>query len=365
MPRRLPQYCSEDVDRHGGIRIYFRRPGQKKIRIRGTPWTPEFMERYERALAGMAVEPAPRDTRGASGTWRWLCQQYFAAPDFLHLSEEFQTVRRNILEATFDEPTKPGSKHTFADCPISSMTKKAVRLLRDRKMDFPEGANNRLKAIRRVFTYGLAAHEEIVLSNPARDVPYFKTGSEGYYTWTIEDVLQYLKRHPPGTMARRALCVLLYTGTRRSNAVLLGRQLVRNGIIRFQVKKRRRDEKPKWLEIPMLPELEAELSIGPQDNLIWLATSRGKPFTSNGFGNWFKDRCREADLPQCSAHGLRKAGATIAAENGATDAQLMAIFGWETVKMAADYRRKADRKLLAREAMKLIQIDDAMAASRA
>ena len=32
-------------------------------------------------------------------------------------------------------------------------------------------------------------------------------------------------------------------------------------------------------------------------------------------------------LPQCSAHALRKAGACIAVENGASEHELMAIFG--------------------------------------
>ena len=37
------------------------------------------------------------------------------------------------------------------------------------------------------------------------------------------------------------------------------------------------------------------------------------------------------------AHGLRKAGATVAANNGATAHQLMAIFGWDTLKEAEKY----------------------------
>ena len=55
-----------------------------------------------------------------------------------------------------------------------------------------------------------------------------------------------------------------------------------------------------------------------------------------------------------SAHGLRKAGATRAAERGATERQLMAIFGWTTGKMAMHYTRTADRKRLAREAAELL-----------
>jgi hypothetical protein len=57
---------------------------------------------------------------------------------------------------------------------------------------------------------------------------------------------------------------------------------------------------------------------------------------------------------QCSAHGLRKAGATIASDNGATTHQLMAVYGWETLKQAELYTRAANRTRLAKEAMHLL-----------
>jgi integrase len=77
------------------------------------------------------------------------------------------------------------------------------------------------------------------------------------------------------------------------------------------------------------------------------------PFVKEYFGNWFREACREAGCPG-SAHGLRKAGATCAAENGATVHQLMALFGWKTEKMALIYTRKADRKRLASAAAPLL-----------
>ena len=49
MPRRLPPGCIEDRDRHGNIRIYYRAKGRPKVRIQGTPWTPEFMSKYDAA----------------------------------------------------------------------------------------------------------------------------------------------------------------------------------------------------------------------------------------------------------------------------------------------------------------------------
>jgi len=68
--------------------------------------------------------------------------------------------------------------------------------------------------------------------------------------------------------------------------------------------------------------------------------------------------CLSTPKEHCSAQGLRKAGATLAAgENGATEHQLMAIFGWSSAKMAELYTRKARRKRLAGAAMHLISTE--------
>jgi integrase len=66
----------------------------------------------------------------------------------------------------------------------------------------------------------------------------------------------------------------------------------------------------------------------------------------------------EAGVPG-RAHGLRKAGATIAAENGATAHQLMSIFGWRMLEQAEVYTEKARQQLLAGGAMNLIAFDPA------
>jgi len=59
--------------------------------------------------------------------------------------------------------------------------------------------------------------------------------------------------------------------------------------------------------------------------------------------------CTEQGLP--SAHGLRKAAATRAANDGATAHELVAIFGWIDIKEAEIYTWAADRKRLAARAM--------------
>jgi Phage integrase family len=108
------------------------------------------------------------------------------------------------------------------------------------------------------------------------------------------------------------------------------------------------------MEIPVLPDLQRVIDASPTGDLTFLVSEWKRPFAVSAFGNWFRTRSDEAGLPQCSAHGLRKAGATIAAENGATEHQLMAIFGWATSKEAERYTKTAQRKKMAGEAMSLL-----------
>jgi integrase len=82
--------------------------------------------------------------------------------------------------------------------------------------------------------------------------------------------------------------------------------------------------------------------------------TRGRAFTHGYFGNWFSEQCRRAGLKYRSAHGLRKAAAEWAGENGATTLQLMAIFGWKDMEQAERYTRNANRRRLTGDAPKLL-----------
>lgn len=349
-------YVWQDVDRHGNVRIYFCRKGRRKVRLRASPGTPAFEAAYREALSGgdrRGLDVThPTNARPKPGTWRWLCVQYFSSVDFGQLDASTQRVRRRILEATFAEPVAPGTKETFADFPVSRMTAKAVRVLRDRKAQLPDAANNRLKTVRRVFAWG--AENDHVASNPARDVSLLRYTSHGHHAWAIEEVAQYERRHPIGSRARLALALLLYTGVRRSDVVLLGRQHVRNGWLKFTQHKNR-NRHPVTTEIPILAPLRQVIEASPTGELTFLVTGQAqRPFTAAGFGNWFRDRCNEAGLRHCTAHGLRKAGATIAAENGATVHELMSVFGWLTMKEAERYTRSVERRKLAESATPLL-----------
>jgi len=293
------------------------------------------------------------------GTWRWLCIKYFSeCADYKHLDARTRHVRRLILETTFSEVIAPGSSKLFGDMPVSRFSADAVEVLRDRKLQFPEAGNSRVKAIRQVFKFGV--RKKFASFNPARDVQYIRTGSQGYHTWTVEEVRQFEERHAVGTKARLALALLLFTGQRRSDVVRLGKQHAKEGRLAFTQHKGR-NRKPKKLVLPILPALQLIIDGSPCGDLTFLVNDLNRPFTEAGFGNKFREWCNQAGLPHCTAHGLRKAAATIAANNGATARQLMAMFGWDSIRMAELYTRRADQQHLAEEAMHLIQAPDAKA----
>lgn len=79
--------------------------------------------------------------------------------------------------------------------------------------------------------------------------------------------------------------------------------------------------------------------------------AQAKPFSAAGFGNWFRECCDDAGLPQCSAHGLRKAAARRLAEAGCTNQQIKAITGHQTEAEVARYTRAAEQKVMAKQAM--------------
>lgn len=363
-------YLSRERDRHGNERLYVRRNG-KRIRLREREGTPAFAKEYLAAVDALGASPSKRVaavtatvTTHPKGTFGWLGAEYFKSRgegEFLTLDKDSQTRRRNALEMCFQIPLSDTDKDPMGNCPLKHLSAQKMKRLIETK----DGAGARTNLRKHLSALGAWAVENKHLpSNPVRDI---KAGRRikggGFYTWGIPDVQQFLEYHRAQNTKRSrkailALGLLLFGGMRRQDMVTIGKQHCRGDWIRYIPKKtlwRRREVSQKPL-LPILKQIIADCSDIAGD-LTFLVTDYGKPFTENGIGNWIRDRCDEAGLPQCTAHGLKKAGATIAAENGATTRQLMAMFDWDTPDMAEVYTRAAEQKKLAGEGMFLITLE--------
>jgi integrase len=347
-------HLSEESDRHGNVRLYVRRHG-RRIRLRVTRGSKDFAAAYAAALDKLSerapVDATPQRQHAPRGSLGWLATLYFGSDEFRALDPASQTTRRAIIEGCLRETIKDDSADLMRDCPLSFVTTAKIKRLRDFKKDKPAAANNRRKYLSAVFGWGIENGHASV--NPVRDVRRLKYVSEGFHTWTVEEVRQFIMRHPIGTKAYLALCLLLFVGVRRGDLVQLGKQHINNGWLRFAPRKTLY-KRTTATEKPILAPLAAALAAGPVGDLTFVVTEYGLPFTANGFGGWFRDRCDEAGLPQCSAHGLRKAGATILAEHGATEKQLMAAYDWSSSSQAAVYTKAANQKRLAGQVMPLL-----------
>ena len=131
--------------------------------------------------------------------------------------------------------------------------------------------------------------------------------------------------------------------------MLLGPKQLKDGWLHFTQFKGR-ERKPITLDIPVINELQAIIDATACGKETFLLNGLGRPFTANGFGNWFHDRCVEAGVPG-RFHGLRKAAATRLAELGSSEHEIMSITGHTTSKEVMRYTRAARQKVLAASAM--------------
>jgi integrase len=335
MPRPRPPHLLRETSRHGRAVWYVRIGKGPRIRLRAEYGSPEFDGEYQAAVSG---QPTPKKGAPSAGTLAWLIARYRETTAWnAGLSAATRRQRENIFKHVLDSAGQQ---------PFARITAQTIMAGRERRATTPAQARNFLDAMRGLFKWALEAKHvkadpTIGVENPPR-----KRG-DGFIPWTEDHVAAFEARWPIGTRQRVWLAVLLYTGLRRGDAVRFGRQHVRDGVGTIKTEKSGFTVE---VTLPILPVLADILAAGPCGDLTYIAGADGQPLTKESFGNAFRAACRAAGVPG-SAHGVRKIAATTAANQGATVAQLEAIFGWTGGTMASLYTRAADRKRLAKEAM--------------
>lgn len=129
--------------------------------------------------------------------------------------------------------------------------------------------------------------------------------------------------------------------------VRLGRQHIRDGAIQVTQQKTGTS-----LSIPIHSTLKAEIDRWPKDNMTFLVTASGKPFSPVGFSNWFSECAAQAGLPKHSSpHGLRKAASRWLAEAGCSSLEIAAITGHASLREVERYTKSAAQHRLAKAAI--------------
>lgn len=327
MPRKLPLNVTKEKNRHGTWVFYYRVDKGPRTRLRGDPDSDQFKADYKAAVAGQPVK-VQREA-GPAQSLSWLIARYMESARWKKLSVATRKQRGNLFRQAIDK-----SKNAdFRDLTSADMTSAM-----EGRSDTPAQANCFLKAMRGLFEWAMKNNH--VPSNPTDGVESISYKSDGIAAWTSADIKQFCAKWKIGTRPRLALELLICSGLRRSDLVLAGRQHMTGNIFSIRTTKTGTE-----ITVEFTERLIEVINATETGDLHFLVSSYGTPFTVESFGNWFRDCCREAKIVK-SAHGVRKFAATMAANGGASSHEIMAQFGWASVRQAEVYTKKADRKRL-------------------
>lgn len=330
MPRRwLPDNVTQYRDRHGKTRYRYRKKGFKTHHFKAAPGTEEFREELHHA----------REAKLSAGgslpyTYDALIESFYRTAKWQEMKPSSQKTYGSIIERF---RAKNGSKD------VRRVQTPTIDALLSGMADRPAAANNLRKVLKRLHRHAIRLSWRT--DNPVDATDPYKKG-KGWHCWTEAEIAQYEARWALGTRERLAFALLLYTALRRSDMVTIGRQHRQGGELIL-----RHEKNDSETIIPIAEPLAQALDAMPESQMTYLQTEFGRPFTSNGFGNWFRRRCDVAGLPNCSAHGLRKAMSRRLAESGATSLEGRAITGHKTDKEFAHYAEQANKRKLAQAGM--------------
>ncbi len=322
------------IDRKGRARRYVQVKGHKLIPLPDLPMdSPDFIAAWAAAMK-QTTGHAPRPGTGSIVA---LCTSFLRSQDFRAKSINYQaSLRRHVCAIE----TKAGTalardllpRHISADMAALA----------------PAVARMRLKAWRVMVKHGLETGA--ITSDPTEGVkrPPPSKG-QGHPAWSREDVAAFRARWPVGTVQRGIFEFLFWTGCRISDAVLIGPGMVnRDGVLAYRQQKTKGMAYVPWsCALPdYVDQTDRDLmlqALAPlAGHMTFLATKAGRPRSAKAIGNDISSSARKAGVMK-SAHGLRKARATVNAEGGATAHQIGAWTGHESLSEVAHYTRAVDR----------------------
>ena len=320
------------VQSFGGYH-YFRRRGFPRIPLPGIPGSADFMEAYQQALAAVPVAIGA-DKRSKPGSVSAAIAEYYGSQAFRSLTGGTPAKRRAILERFREQ---------HGHLPLASLPRQFIVALLD---TMPRhAARNWVKCFRHFIQWCL--DRRLVRDDPTFGIRLKVPKSDGYHTWTEQEISQFEAHWPIGSKPRLALALALYTAQRRGDVVRIGRQHIRDGVLTIRQKKT-----GAVLTIPVHHELAKIIAATPIGLLTFLMTKNGNAYGPDHFSDMFRSWSDAAGLPQhCVFHGLRKAACTRLADAGCSAHEIAAISGHKSLREVERYTRAVDQERLARQAM--------------
>ena len=331
-------------DRHGTRRWRFRARG-RSFELGKEYASPDFVRRYEAALATLAGHKIGME-RTKPGTISDLIARYYPLVKG-RWSEGTMKTNRAILERFRAE---------YGERPVATMKPHHMDFILAKMSATPAAAFNLRKRLIPVFRLavklGWLTVNPAELSDPA---PY---QARGHHTWTEEEIAKFNEHDELGSIAYRAMTLMLWTGAARADAVKLGwfsiKQTADGERLQYTRQKTGRMKNPVLISIPIAPELRELLDTLPKSAGTFLQTVEGKKRSEKSLTGDMRRWCDAAGLSECTPHGLRKAIARRMAEAGAAPHMIGAVTGHKTLSEVQRYTEAASRDRLGTAGIGLI-----------
>jgi len=299
-----------------------------RIRLPDDPRELDFWTAYRQLMNEPDPVTNPR-------SFAHLIEAFTASPEFSDLAQSTKRDYERYLKVILQ---------TWAGLDVAGLLPAHVLALRDKNRKTPGAANALVRTLSALMSWSIPRGYRA--DNPCAYVRKLKTGV-GWSPWPWE-LIEAVRLHGPPWMWH-ATALALYTGQRQGDVLEMTWAQVNSGLLKV-----RQEKTGKELVIPAHQRLLAELAEIPRTSVRILTSTRGTPWTRDGFrASWQKALTgplapiRENGLV---FHGLRKASVVTLLEAGCSDAEVAAITG-QSRQMVEHYGRQVNQKKLAATAI--------------
>jgi integrase len=314
-------------------------PHARGVATEDQPRQSRFVEKYRELLARVEraeQAPAPLDRR----SFRWLIREYGKSHEYRSLADSTQQDYQRTLDLLEAE---------LGDEPFALVTRAMIKAVRDGHARHTRKAHKIKQMVSRLYSW--ADENELVPEgyNPAARIKRLrrKGGEREYVVWSQHEIELFLREAP--AHVRTPAMIALYTGQRAQDVATMRWRQWQGDLIRV-----RQGKTGAMLDIACHRRLRAHLTElrkerGTPGDTICL-TVRGRAFNANNLGSAIHRAIRGIPgMPrERSLHGLRYAAGAAMEEAGCSVAEIEAVLGHRTFRMALKY---ASQRLRARMAI--------------
>jgi integrase len=306
-------------------------------RLEGAPGSPEFIASFQEAR-----NPLSGVDRGRLAAWVTL---YRASDEFAALADD----TRRVWQPWLDEV-----KTHFGGLSMRQFDRPKIRIAirhwRDRWKDRPRSADYAKQVLSRVLSFAVA--EGAIQFNPCEGIPNLYSSDRSELVWTPDDLKVFCATAPKEIVWAAKLAA--HTGLRRGDIVKLGWSSVSELAIEIRTGKSRGK---RTATIPLTSACRTLLDEIPKKATTVLTTTRGMPWTVNGFGTAWNRAYTASKLAgrDLHFHDLRGTAATNFYRADFTIREIAGIMAWSEDKIERLIDRYVKRDEILRDRIRRLE----------